>query len=35
MEHYADEGAMIGLDQALAGPPMTSVWTPASGFAEW
>src|SRR5216684_2688549 len=28
-EHYADEAAMSGLDQALAGPPAASVWTPA------
>ncbi len=34
-EHYADEAAMSGLGQALAGPPTTSVWAPASGFAEW
>jgi hypothetical protein len=35
MEHYGDEAAMSGLDQALAGPPAASVWTQASGFAEW
>jgi hypothetical protein len=34
-EHYGDEAAMSGLDQALAGPPASSVWAQASGFAEW
>jgi hypothetical protein len=35
MEHYSDQAATSGLDQALAEPPEASVWTQASGFAEW
>jgi len=34
-EHYGDAVAMAGLDNALAGPPTTSVWEQVGGFAEW